>query len=534
MTGGASQRPPRFWQGGLDRLGRSSLLSLLAVFALAFSGAALVGVVLGIPEPWVQDEFSYLLGADTFAHGRLSNPAHPLWEHFETVHVIQQPSYASKYQPAPALFMALGQRLWGHPIVGVWLGSAFLCASVLWMLQGCLRPRWALLGGVLTALQFGIAGLWAQSYWGGAVPAAGAALLLGGAVRLQREPETSGTLVLGLGLLLLAGSRPFEGGIVTLCVLLWMLRLDVLPRLRPLRLLPLALLGICGIVFLGVYNLAVTGDPLKLPYELHHEQYDAAPLFVFESSRTEPHYRHESLRHVHVDWEKKFYEEQRDPVGWLRWALARPVIATLAYGFGPPRILNPNSLWLPGILLLPVLLLPVWAKRRTYTFAIGTIACVYAALSLVTYFMPHYVAVLTGLWMYLVVQAARTLRVRYRRTRLREVIVPVLYALAIVHLALAVWREERLRSSVWTVDRDRIETRISAESGRHLVLVEYSGDHGYAEWVNNAAAIDAQDIVWAHSMGDAMDTELLRYFSDRTIWRVTVSQHGPSLQREGP
>ena len=137
---------------------------MLGVYLLSVAGYA---ALAGLPEPAVHDEFAYLLQADTFLHGRLANPAHPLWPHFETFHVLQQPTYASRYPPGQAVFLALGRLAFGHPIAGVWLSGALLCLAILWMLAGWTPRSWALLGALFAALRLGFGHYWAQSYWGG-------------------------------------------------------------------------------------------------------------------------------------------------------------------------------------------------------------------------------------------------------------------------------------------------------------------------------------------------------------------------------
>jgi hypothetical protein len=72
-----------------------------------------------VPKPVIYDEFGYILGADTFARGRLTNPTHPLADFFESPYVLQRPTYESKYPPAQSVALAVGEAVLGDPWFGV-------------------------------------------------------------------------------------------------------------------------------------------------------------------------------------------------------------------------------------------------------------------------------------------------------------------------------------------------------------------------------------------------------------------------------
>ena len=118
------------WESRLSEGSRHRMRACLALAVAAVAIRAALVPLLPVPKPVVSDEFSHLLLADTLLHGRAANPAHPLWRHFETLHVIQRPHYASDYFPGHAAVLAVSQWITGHPWPGILLLSGLCCAAI--------------------------------------------------------------------------------------------------------------------------------------------------------------------------------------------------------------------------------------------------------------------------------------------------------------------------------------------------------------------------------------------------------------------
>ena len=129
--------------------------AVLLVIAVALAGRALLLPRVGVPYPRIDDEYSYLLMGDTFAHGRLANPTPPAWQHFETFHVNLIPTYHSKYPIAQGLVLAVGEVMFRQPWVGIYLSTAILCGAICWSLQAFVPSGWALLGSIVRRISSG-------------------------------------------------------------------------------------------------------------------------------------------------------------------------------------------------------------------------------------------------------------------------------------------------------------------------------------------------------------------------------------------
>lgn len=487
-----------------------------------------------VPTPSGADDFSYILLGDTLAHFRLANPPHPLHQFFEGVFTLQEPTYSSNYPLGQGIILAFGQLVFGLPWAGVVLSVAAMCALCYWMLRAWVPPLWALVGGVLAAIQFGPLSQWMNCYWGGAVAACSGCLVFGALPRLRASWRTRDAALLGAGIALQAITRPFESIFLVLGVILFFLPLLRRPDQwrRLLGAAAVAALVASPVVPLILFhNKAVTGSWTTMPYMLSRYQYGIPQTFTFQPNPV-PH------RPLTMEQQQDYRAQ------------------TTIHGEGPLTLgrflgLLGNSVRYYRFFFFPALYLALpafLASIRQYRF-LWVLLCLlgYALGTNVNpYFYPHYIAAITCLCVLMSVKGLERLSAwRIRGAPAGRQAATVILLLCAAHFGL--WyglhatASERLlmglgRYETWNYvnwgdpeGRIQINELLAQAPGRQLVFIHYWPSHRFRSWTQNAADIDHARVVWALDLGPVENEKLLRYYPDRTAWIVEPDAVPPRL-----
>jgi hypothetical protein len=495
----------------------------LALFMIA--GRIALLPVLPIPDPVIHDEFSYLLAADTFAHGRLANPALELPDFFESPHILLRPAYISKYPPGQALFLAAGQKLAGHPFWGVVLSCALMVFLYCWAADAWLPPQWALVAGALTVIFFFVRLYWMESYWGGAVAACGGALVVGGLGHLLRGKPAAARSTLAVGAVILYFTRPYEGGVLCLVVLTILayrftrLRTEEKRIWARIVILPSMAILLAGGLAAAWYNLRTTGSLTQLPYFLYAQQYDLAPSFLVLPET--PGKRYNNVINVTT---------HADELARYRGIRALPLAQAL---FGQMKYFVVFCLFQPFLGFAAVLLGIPWARvRGRKKWLVLLFAASFAAMLPELWVQFHYAAPFTIVSIILIVAATRALWFRLAAAQAAKPIRGLAFAasLAVLFVPL-LFQYMFLQPGV--TPRSGVVHQLEAMEGNHLVFVSYQNGWSFkSEWVYNGASPGQSRLLFAHDMGSVRNQELVKRYPHRIAWKLVLGPRQSDVRLE--
>jgi hypothetical protein len=513
------------------QLARRKTLACLTVGASMLLLRVALLPLFPVPHPFLPDDFSFLLAADTFVHGRLANPTPALWPHFETIHVTLQPTYTSMYFPAAGVVMAAGKILFGQPWAGILIASSLMCAALCWALQAWLPPQWALLGGFIAVLRIGLFSYWTNTFTGaGSISALGGALVLGAFPRFTRTGRLRYAMIMAVGIAILSISRPYEGVLICIPVALALAHWALFGKNRPPAMLlvrraavPLALIA-ATLAWLGYYDYRAFGNPKTLPYTVDRATYAVMPYYVWQHLHPAPQYRHANLERFYTVREMSDFNLLHSPSGILTFYQKK--LATAIFFFA-------------GFLLLPPLLMAARVIRdRRVRFLVYCVPFWAVGMGVGIYLIPHYLAPFTVVFFALGLQCVRHLRVwkpggaPAGRTlvRLTVCICLVLAGLRVcaqpLHMSpekwpASMWMDSWIGPGNFGSERAAVTRQLEQLPGNHLALVRYTSNHEpMDEWIYNGADIDGSRIIWAQDMDAANNAELMRHYKDRDVWLV--------------
>ena len=163
-----------------------------------------------------------------------------------------------------------------------------LIVAVYWMVRESINSRYGVIAALIVTLRYGVFSFWANSYWDGAFTALGGVLLVGGFRAVRSRPNLLNGALVGLGVVILMTTRPYEGMFFAAplgaALVVQFVRSTASERklLIPAGLMTAALIA-GGFVLTFAENQAVSGDWNVPPFVLYRETGPEVPALLVQS-----------------------------------------------------------------------------------------------------------------------------------------------------------------------------------------------------------------------------------------------------------
>jgi hypothetical protein len=501
-------------------------LSAVLIAGVVICARLTLSPFLGTPQPIVADEISLMLQAKTYLSGHLANHL-KLLPDFESVYIILSPAYASMY-PVLRSFpifvgLSLGIGAWG----GILLSMVALIVVVYWMVREWMNSRYAFIAAFIVVIRYGLFSFWVNSYWGGAFTALGGVLLLGGYKAIRSRPDILNGALVGLGVVILMSTRPYEGMLYSIpfgaALVLQFVRSTALERksLIPAG-LAAGVLVAAGFGLTLAHNEAVTGDWKTAPYSLYRQTAAEVPAFLVESRSPQggAPARYDKTRY-NLDIEANSYNRR------ATWA---GILSAEAF-----RLRNYWNFYVGFALAIPFVV-GVYALRGEPTLLLAA-ALLGVGLSLGTFDFAHYAAPAFGLVILATMAGFRNLR-QWKPwghpygLSLSRVLPLALLLGSVIPLSSTFigWPTYTMFVNThfstpccWLRPRSlhmTIADEVDRYEGRNLVVVD-SGPKAPRDevLVSNDPDVDNEETIWINDDAELNRLAIERY-PDRRIWRL--------------
>lgn len=459
---------------------------------------------LASPVPTTYDEFGHLLVADTLTNFRLCNPVPNGVEFFDSFGVILSPYYYSRYPIGIGATLAVGQFL-GHPLLGMLILLIVFHWAAYRFVINWFNESTGTLALIILLMNPTILLSWSLAYWGGLLTHLAGTLIVGSIPKFNSKTSWQTALLTGSGFAILALTRPFEGALVMLPILILIIQRTFLAANIKLAILSLPIIFALGLT--TAQNKICVGSITHSPYFTYDQNQASVPAFVYMKEWGLKDYK---TPKVSMYYTKDYATTRAHSSSPMLWSLE--LMERIGEHFGR---------YLPAYSELLLLGLP-YLRTPGVGYLILSLIFSIISITITTHYYPHYSSPAIAITLLLPLLIFQKIQTKYL---LSQKIFKLLVSLLLVSI---IWKFYNYQSTYIKhrqegIPRAKVIEYLNQQPGKELVFVKYQNSNSYFEWVFNSANPSNQEIIWAHSFDNIQNKLLEKYYPEHSTWELILT-----------